>query len=91
MRNSKDLNCRGNFAVEQNERKPSQLELADSRSVRRPASRRPAGRLTPWAERLTNFVLEFTAMILTLEIHREAQRASTVAADSSILSKGAQL
>jgi hypothetical protein len=47
--------------------------------------------LAPWTERLTNFVLEFTAMILNLEIHPEAQRASTVAADSLILSKGAQL
>lgn len=47
------------------------------------------GTLTPWTERLTNFVLEFTAMTLNLEIHPEAPRASTVAADSWILSKGA--
>ena len=25
--------------------------------------------LTPWAERLTNFVLEFTTMTLNLEVH----------------------
>jgi hypothetical protein len=42
MRNSEDLNRRGNFAEAQNERKPSELKLADSRSVRRPASWRPA-------------------------------------------------
>jgi hypothetical protein len=47
------------------------------------------GTLTPWTERLTNFVLEFTAMTLNLEIHPEARRTSTVAADSWILSKGA--
>jgi hypothetical protein len=38
------------------------------------------GTLTPWTERLTNFVLEFTAMTLNLEIHPEARRTSTVAA-----------
>jgi hypothetical protein len=27
------------------------------------------GTLTPWAERLTNFVLEFTNMTLNLEVH----------------------
>jgi hypothetical protein len=27
------------------------------------------GTLTPWAERLTNFVLEFTTMTLNLEVH----------------------
>jgi hypothetical protein len=47
------------------------------------------GTVTPWTERLTNFVLEFTAMTLNLEIHPEARRTSTVAADSWILSKGA--
>jgi len=45
------------------------LKIAGGSSGPSPDSRLP-GTLTSWTERVTNFVLEFTAMTLNLEIHR---------------------